>query len=351
MNISRLRLLIGGIVAIIIALLLFLFTRSGGSDSSPPGEEALRGNVPMEELPIGINTTLKSTPVVIAQQMGLFERYGIQARVVTYQSGVEAMSALFSGEVDVATVPEHLAAFNSIERRDFRILAVVNRNQTQELVARRDRGIESPRDLKGRTIGLKKKSSSLYWLYRLLVYNNLSLDDVELIDSEPDDLPTMLSSGTVDAVITWYPHAYNCRDALGDDAYYTAAQLGQDMYWLVVGMEGWLDEHPGIVLRFLQALRESVDYINVHPREAKEIVAEYFNMEQEYVDFEWPLHTFRLELPQSLLLALEQECRWKIKQMEDGTEMPNYLEFIYFDGLASVAPEAVTIVYDRGRQP
>jgi len=342
MDTLRLRFSVVGIVLAALALLLLLLMKSGGSDPSSPG-----GDMPMEELAIGINGTLKSAPVVVALERGFFEENDIQAQVTLYPSGVAAISALFDGELDVTAVPEHVAAFTSLERGDFRVLAVVNRNTSAEVVGRRDRGIESVADLEGKRIGLKKKSSSPYWLNRLLIYNNLSIEDVELVDATPADLPMMIAEGAVDAVITWHPYAYDCRKALRDNAYYADAQLGQDMYWLVVGMTGWLDEHPEIVLRYLLALQEAVDYINAHPDEAKEIVTQYLGLEREQVDFEWPLYTFRLELPQSLLLALEQECRWKIEQMEGEAEMPNYLTFIHFDGLSTLAPEAVTIIHEQ----
>ena len=59
----------------------------------------------------------------------------------------------------------------------------------------------------------------------------------------------------------------------------------------------------------------------------------------------WAPETFIVTLDQSLVLALEDESRWAMKNgLVGGTKVPNYLNFIYFDGLESVKPKAVRIL-------
>jgi len=51
-------------------------------------------------------------------------------------------------------------------------------------------------------------------------------------------------------------------------------------------------------------------------------------------------------LDQSLVLALEDEARWAIKnKLTSKTKVPNYLNHIHLDALKSVAPSAVTIIH------
>jgi hypothetical protein len=47
-----------------------------------------------------------------------------------------------------------------------------------------------------------------------------------------------------------------------------------------------------------------------------------------------------------LLITLEDEARWAIKNnLTSATEVPNYLDYIYFDALDEVKPEAVGIIH------
>jgi ABC-type nitrate/sulfonate/bicarbonate transport system substrate-binding protein len=335
--------------AAIMVLLGCLLAAGCSRDDASKSKNNTFSTVPQahaaEKLTVGINTTIKSTPIILAGELGYFTENGLQVELAMVQAAAESVKSLFAGQVDIAAVPEHIAAFESIKRSDFQILAAINRNESNEIVARKDHGINSVQDLKGKKIGIKKKSSSIYWLNRLLLYNNLSLQDVQLIDAKPRALVEMVSQGSVDAVITWHPHAYKSRKALADKAFYIKAQMGQHMYWLLMSRKQWLADNPALVVKFLKALQQAIDFIIANPDKAKDIVAKYLNMESNYMDFEWPLHQFRLELPQSLILALEQECRWKISQTEGGYNLPNYLEFIYFDGLSGTAPGSISIFH------
>ncbi|GAG37759.1 unnamed protein product, partial [marine sediment metagenome] len=50
-------------------------------------------------------------------------------------------------------------------------------------------------------------------------------------------------------------------------------------------------------------------------------------------------------LPQALLIAMEDQARWRIENgLTDETDVPNFLDFLYFDALEVTAPEAVTII-------
>ncbi|UUZ64709.1 hypothetical protein LP414_22215 [Polaromonas sp. P1(28)-13] len=60
----------------------------------------------------------------------------------------------------------------------------------------------------------------------------------------------------------------------------------------------------------------------------------------------WPQYRFNVTLDQGLLLALEDESRWAIRnKLTDRTDMPNYLNHVYLDALKAVSPTAVTVIH------
>jgi NitT/TauT family transport system substrate-binding protein len=59
-----------------------------------------------------------------------------------------------------------------------------------------------------------------------------------------------------------------------------------------------------------------------------------------------PKIEYRLSLDKALLIAMEDEVRWHIKnRYTEAKRVPNYLDRIYFDALESVNPDAVNIIH------
>ncbi len=60
----------------------------------------------------------------------------------------------------------------------------------------------------------------------------------------------------------------------------------------------------------------------------------------------WKELELAIKLEQSLLISLEDEARWAIKNnLVEGTTIPNYLKFIYLDSLKSLNPDIITIIH------
>ena len=88
------------------------------------------------------------------------------------------------------------------------------------------------------------------------------------------------------------------------------------------------------------------EFIRDNREESVEIIASRLKAEKEDIDKLWDDYNFRLTLSQSLIITLEDEARWAIKnKLTDATEVPNYLDYIYMDALEEVKPEAVGIIH------
>ncbi|MGE5838514.1 MAG: nitrate ABC transporter substrate-binding protein, partial [Deltaproteobacteria bacterium] len=69
------------------------------------------------------------------------------------------------------------------------------------------------------------------------------------------------------------------------------------------------------------------------------------NFDAAYVEIIWPRYQFALSLDQSLITAMEAEARWMIKNnLTNQRQVPDFLKYIYEDGLKAAKPEAVTII-------
>ncbi|MEE8481005.1 MAG: hypothetical protein V3T59_07170, partial [Desulfobacterales bacterium] len=75
------------------------------------------------------------------------------------------------------------------------------------------------------------------------------------------------------------------------------------------------------------------------------IVSQRLKLDKELVVSIWDDFKFQLMLDQAIIITLEDEARWAIdNNLTDATEVPNYMNYIYFDALEEIKPKAVTVI-------
>jgi NitT/TauT family transport system substrate-binding protein len=110
-------------------------------------------------------------------------------------------------------------------------------------------------------------------------------------------------------------------------------------------MKDYAKAHPEVLVKFLRAIDEATDFILKNREESQDIVAERLKLDEENMAKFWDVFTFEIFLDQSLIVAIEAEARWAINsKFTDKTEVPNYLDYIYYDALEEVKPDAIGII-------
>ncbi len=281
--------------------------------------------------------------VYIAQDQGFFEENDLEVTIKDYQSGKAAADALLIGEADISTSADYVVVSNSFLHPDLRVLGTIATAEVKELVARRDKGITTSADLKGKKIGVTKKSGGEYALEVFLTFNGLLRQDVELIDLKPSEMMGAISNGDVDAVFTWDPNAYSIKKELGGGAIGWRGQV--DFHFVLLTKKDWVENNPAVARRFMKSVLEAEDYVKDNPEESKAFIKKRFDYETEYMDYSWPNQEYAVILPQDMLILFEDQARCRIEHgLANSTEVPNYLDYIYLDALDSVKPEAVGII-------
>jgi NitT/TauT family transport system substrate-binding protein len=298
---------------------------------------------PVEEIILAGYAGEAGALVYIAEEQGFFKNNGLDVIIKDYQSGKVAADALVAGKADISTSAGFVFVSNSFDHADLRILGTVAIAENKELVARKDKGITTTDDLRGKKIGVTKKSGGEFSLGVFLTFGGLSRQDVELVDLRPSEMTEAISGGEVDAVFTWDPNVYNVKKELGDKAISWPGQ--SDFYFVLIAKENWIGNNPVAVERFMKSLLEAENYVRNNSKESKEFVRDRFNYESDYIDYSWSKQEFAVIFPQATLIAFEDQARWRIEHgLTDKTKVPNYLDYIYLDALEAVKLEAVTII-------
>ncbi|RJR30134.1 MAG: hypothetical protein C4576_33905 [Desulfobacteraceae bacterium] len=321
-----------------VALLSVLaaFTAGCGTSTSEHGGKIV----------LGVETVAHASPVWIAENKGYFREEGITVEIREFESGRTALRTMLNDEgIDISTAAQTPVISHSFNRSDYAIVGnMVYSDNDVKMLGRRDRGINNPSDLKGKTVGVTGGSSGHFFLALFLAFHQLQMSDVNILDIEATHLPQALVEEKVDAIVTWEPHIHYAKKALGDKALLLPGGniYREDFYF--IAKKDFINGNSEDLKRFLKAIEKSEQFILKNKPEAMEIVARRLNLDREVLKETWDDFQFSLSLDQSILTSLEDESKWALNSgMAEGTTTPNYLHYIYVDALKAVKPEAVSI--------
>jgi NitT/TauT family transport system substrate-binding protein len=306
--------------------------------------EPVKYTGPIEKITVG-SVGEYSIFNLVAKEKGYFLENGLDVEINEYESGPPGLDDLLLGKVDFAIAGEFPGVVYMFNNKNLRILAMISKQKVSQIVARKDKGINKPRDLSGKKIGLTKNTVNEYFLSHFLLFNNLSIADVTTTNLSPKEMIDQLKRGQIDAVSAYEPTPYNIQKILGDNAITWSAQGYQDTYTLLYSTDEFIKNHPQIVERYIKSLLQAEQYTEDNNTEIKDFTAKVFHYDSDYINTSWPRITFKLSLDQELILILENVTRWAIEnRMTIKTKSPNYLDYIYFDALNALKPEAVNII-------
>ncbi len=339
---ARKKIYIWRVVVFVFIAILLLLTLAFGSLFCRKQAEPLE----LEKVTLGVAEIIGAS-VWVAEAKGFFKEEGLDLTLKGYPSGKWALKGMFNNEVDIATTSEVPVMFNSFDRQDFLLFATIGYSDSEpKIIAHKGRGINEASDLTGKVIATQKSSAVHFFLSLFLMQNYIPESEVNIVYMKPTDLAQALINGEIDAISMRDPYTKYAKDVLADKAVeFSALGLYRKTFNLVA-KKYFIDDRPEAIKKILQGILKAKEYIQKNRKESVEIVARSLKMDRESIDSVWDDYNFSISLDQSLLVSLEDEARWAIEQgFTEKTKVPNYLDFIYYDGLEAVEPYAVTIIH------
>jgi NitT/TauT family transport system substrate-binding protein len=279
--------------------------------------------------------------------MDYFPAEGLEVTSLLRSHGKAALEDVLRGKVDFAGTAETPAMFAIMNGEKIAIIAAIQTsNKNNAIVARKDKGIVTPNDLRGRKIATTRGTTGHFFMDAFLAGHGISAKEVEVSYLKPELLPDALAKGEVDAVAAFGSSQVQARTELGNRG---ITFYDEDIYTqslIIVAKQDYIRSNPGTVRKLLRGLLKAEDFLSRHPAEALKIVADLNRMDHDLVRQTLDNNTFSVTLDQSLVLSMEDEARWAIKNgfIKSKSSEPNFLDFIYFEGLQSVKPDAVRLL-------
>lgn len=271
----------------------------------------------------------QSTPMLwpqtrIATAAGLWEKHGLSVNQTLFATGREAMQALLGGQADVAEVaptPLVLAAFADQPVRAF---AVVARWTQWRVLARADRGITNPGQLKGKKIGISVGTSSDLAFSHFLEMNGMSKTSVEIVNVSPPDMIPALDSGSVDAINIWQPYTYEAEVRLG--ARVKGMPYTFTNNYLLLTTNEVAAKNPELLKRMLAVMKDADATLAGNRDKAIEWTAKAAGMKPETLKAVWSEMEFGTTAPDARVLEeMQQFATFAVKNklVKEGAKVPD----------------------------
>lgn len=229
--------------------------------------EALAPLDPPQPVKVAYVPIMKFATAYVAEQRGLFDKYGLDVEFERVKSGTEAIAFLTQDSIDVGGIAIVTSLWNSWQRGlDIRIFApgalepMVD--SPTKLILRKaladDGSVKTVADLKGKRVATAggPGSGGEYLVAKALERGNLTIRDIEILNIANPDMPAALENGSVDAAIAGSPFADQMLNAGHGVVLETDLTPGL-MTVAFVGSGKFLNERPEAAERFVAALVEA----------------------------------------------------------------------------------------------
>jgi sulfonate transport system substrate-binding protein len=326
------------VIAISVLAICTAFQACSRTDQKPAG--------PPEKITIAYAVTLDAVLAEIAQAKDYFKQEGLEVTSHMHPFGKPALEDVLAGKADFATVAEIPVMFAIMKGEKISVIATIqSSNLNNAILASRDKGIVTLEDLKGKKIAVSLGTTSEFFLDSLLATHGMFRKDIQIVDLKADKMTDALAHGDVDAISTFTLYTALTQKKLGNRV---ITFRDKEINWYsfnVVATQDFIRKNPDKVKKVLRALVKAEEFARGNPAEAQKIMADFSGIEITIIREIWADDSIAVTLDQSLILALEDESRWAIKGgLTKARNVPNYLDFIYFDGLKSIKPDAVRIL-------
>ncbi len=233
-----------------------------------------------------LQSDLHQLACFVALEKGYYAREGVEVEIGgIFRAGPEEMSAFGAGGLDagyVGAAPATVAVANKVV--NVKIVAQVNL-EGSAIVVRKDSGIKSLNDLRGKTVSVPGYCNVQDALLRMALKNaNIPMKAVKIIALKPPEMISSLETKQIDAFVAWEPYiAKAINMGVGEVLLYSGKIWPRHPCCVLVVDERFLTRHQQTVLGLLRAHVKATRFIREHPEEAAQIGTKYTGMDLETV--------------------------------------------------------------------
>ncbi|GAA1816100.1 ABC transporter substrate-binding protein [Nesterenkonia flava] len=268
-------------LALLAGLTLLLAGCAGGEEQSSEDD--------LTTVTLGVMTIAPTAAIQYGVDEGIFEEHGLDVEMVPGDGGAAMLPAVQSGEMDFATGNPLSLLVAVGQGLDMRLVSGWSHSLTEgqdinAVVVRADSGIESWRDLEGRSVAVNVlNGQGDLTIMEAVRRDGGDPDAIGLTEVSFPEMEAQLERGNVDAV--WLPEPF-LSQALAQEEFTLLGQPNQEVLpGLPTSMAftsgRFYEENPETVAQFKAAMEEAMDAAQNDPEGSAEALSHFLDMPVE----------------------------------------------------------------------
>lgn len=246
---------------------------SAGQGKAAAAKAPEQGGEPVK-VHIALNGGL--SPLIIAQEKGwldeAFKSHHAEAVWSKFTSGPPLLESLVSGRVDLSWLGDGAAISGVANKLPFEVIGLISEGRDlNTILVPTGSPIATVENLKGKTVGAAKGTTSHVFLIKVLQAAGLTQQDVKIINLQFDDGQAAFEAGKLDAWVTIDPYVtLNVQQKKA-----SVLDVKTEIYAPVsmIAHTEFAKEHPDLVVEFLKQYDKAVKWQNDNLDEAAGLYA------------------------------------------------------------------------------
>lgn len=242
----------------------------------------------------GVLTTASQAAFYVGAKKGIFAKYGFDVEVQPLATGVQANQALAAGQADWSGGGVESTVVAWATGLPFKAYSMYAKGgDSYAILVRKEAGIASPKDLKGKKIAVPQGTAPAQGLNQVLKEAGLPANAVMRVNANYGNMGQMLISGAVDAMAGLEPFLTLTEEKMEGKAS-ILLRLGKYVQGggLFLISDKWAAANPTKVADAVAALWESQQWVRQNPKEAAAIEAEFLKVEPRIVEVSFKFLTY-----------------------------------------------------------
>ena len=273
--------------------------------------------------------TVAAIPAYVALEKGFWKEEGLDVQAQMFSSGRQALDALLTKSAEVMSVSETPLVHAILQGNKIFIVTTVTEHQEVKLIARRDKAIQSGRDLSGKRVATLPGTNSDYFMYEFLKANGVLIENVKITNMNPPDMVTAFVQGNIDAYFAWEPHIYYAQKQLPQQSIvFPPGDLYHGRHCIAMNQD-FVNAHPDVVEKLIRGFQRAERFVNQNPDESMAIVSKITGMDVGALKALWPEYKVIVGIDPQLVPILDRQAQWARTISKSTAPLPNFNDYIY----------------------